>query len=180
MSDLERGPDRQEEGTGDQQEAEKGHPPAGFSSLSDGENRVRSQGAGRFRLLVATRCLSASILFTLLPRRRVFLGSLAIPITTWSYRTGAEPYSRSAQKSVFSEIERIVEATERKKRVPMPLLQGLRRVRERRGVSVRQLSAKSGVSADSISDFEELRRMASPRTTRRLAEALGVREEDLR
>ncbi len=62
----------------------------------------------------------------------------------------------------------------------MPLLQSLRRVREGRGVSVRQLSAKSGVSADSISDFEELRRQASARTTRRLAEALGVREEDLR
>jgi transcriptional regulator with XRE-family HTH domain len=62
----------------------------------------------------------------------------------------------------------------------MPLLQSLRRVREERGVSVRQLSAKSGVSADSISDFEELRQMASPRTTRRLAKALEVREEDLR
>ncbi len=64
--------------------------------------------------------------------------------------------------------------------VPVPLLQGLRRVRERLGVSVRELSAKSGVSADSISNFEELRRMASLRTARRLAEALGVREEDLR
>jgi transcriptional regulator with XRE-family HTH domain len=62
----------------------------------------------------------------------------------------------------------------------MPLLQSLRRVREGRGVSVQQLSAKSGVSSDSISDFEELRQMASPRTMRRLAEALGVREEDLR
>ena len=62
----------------------------------------------------------------------------------------------------------------------MPLLQSLRRVREGRGMSVRQLSARSGVSADSISDFEELRQMASPRTTRRLAEVLGVREEDLR
>ena len=62
----------------------------------------------------------------------------------------------------------------------MPLLQSLRRVREGRGMSVRQLSAKSGVSTDSISDFEELRQMASPRTTRRLAEVLGVREEDLR
>lgn len=47
-------------------------------------------------------------------------------------------------------------------------------------MSVRHLSAKSGVSADSISDFEGLRRLASARTTRRLAEALGVREEDLR
>jgi transcriptional regulator with XRE-family HTH domain len=62
----------------------------------------------------------------------------------------------------------------------MPLLQSLRSVREGRRVSVRQLSAKSGVSADSIADFEELRQMASPRTVRRLAEALGVREEDLR
>ena len=61
----------------------------------------------------------------------------------------------------------------------MPLLQSLRRVREGRGMSVRQLSAKSGVSADSISDFEELRQMASARTTRRLAEVLGVREVDL-
>ena len=43
----------------------------------------------------------------------------------------------------------------------------------------RELSARSGVSADSISDFEELRRMASQRTARRLAGALGVRVEDL-
>jgi transcriptional regulator with XRE-family HTH domain len=62
----------------------------------------------------------------------------------------------------------------------MPLLQSLKRVRQERQMTLRQLSAKSGVSADSISDFEELRQMASPRTARRLAEALGVREEDLR
>lgn len=61
----------------------------------------------------------------------------------------------------------------------MPLLQRLKRVREERGMATRELSARSGVSADSISDFEELRRMASPRTARRLAEALGVRVEDL-
>ena len=47
-------------------------------------------------------------------------------------------------------------------------------------MSVRQLSAKSAISADSISEFEELRRMASVRTTRRLAEALGVDEQELR
>ncbi len=46
-------------------------------------------------------------------------------------------------------------------------------------MDTRELSARSGVSADSISDFEELRRMASPRTARRLADALGVRIEDL-
>ena len=62
----------------------------------------------------------------------------------------------------------------------MPLLQSLKRVRWQRRMTLRQLSAKSGVSADSISDFEALRLMASERTTRRLAEALGVREEDLR
>jgi transcriptional regulator with XRE-family HTH domain len=62
----------------------------------------------------------------------------------------------------------------------MPLLQSLKRVREERRMTLQQLSAKSGVSADSISNFEELRRMASPRTARKLAEALGVRDEDLR
>ena len=61
----------------------------------------------------------------------------------------------------------------------MPLLQSLKRVREERGMDVRQLSATSGVSADSIRDFEELRRMASARTARKLAEALGVSAEDL-
>ncbi len=62
----------------------------------------------------------------------------------------------------------------------MPLLQSLKRVREERRMTLQQLSAKSGVSADSISNFEELRQMASPRTTRKLAEALGVRNEDLK
>jgi transcriptional regulator with XRE-family HTH domain len=62
----------------------------------------------------------------------------------------------------------------------MPLLQSLKRVREERRMTLQELSAKSGVSADSISNFEELRRMASPRTAHKLAEALGVREEDLK
>ncbi len=61
----------------------------------------------------------------------------------------------------------------------MPLLQSLKQVRNERQMTLQQLSARSGVSADSISNFEELRRMASPRTTRRLAEALGVRVQDL-
>ncbi len=61
----------------------------------------------------------------------------------------------------------------------MPLLQRLKRVREERGMDPHELSARSGVSAGSISDFEQLRRMASPRTARRLAEAVGVRVEDL-
>ena len=61
----------------------------------------------------------------------------------------------------------------------MPLLQRLKRVREERGMDPRELSAKSGVSADSILDFEELRCMASLRTARRLAGVLGVRAKDL-
>lgn len=62
----------------------------------------------------------------------------------------------------------------------MPLLQSLKRVREERRMTFQELSARSGVSADSISNFEEQRRMASPRTAHKLAEALGVREEDLK
>jgi transcriptional regulator with XRE-family HTH domain len=61
----------------------------------------------------------------------------------------------------------------------MPLLQRLKRVREERGMDPRELSAKSGVPADSILDFEELRCMASLRTARRLAGVLGVRAKDL-
>ncbi len=61
----------------------------------------------------------------------------------------------------------------------MPLLQSLKRVREERRMTLRQLSARSGVSMDSISEYEELRLMASPRTARKLAEALGVRIENL-
>jgi transcriptional regulator with XRE-family HTH domain len=62
----------------------------------------------------------------------------------------------------------------------MPLLQNLKRVREEHRMTVQQLSARSAVSADSILDYEELRLMASPRTARKLAEALGVRIEDLK
>ena len=61
----------------------------------------------------------------------------------------------------------------------MPLLQNLKRVREERGMTVRRLSARSGVSVDSISDFEELRRMAATRTVRKLAEALDVEPSEL-
>ena len=61
----------------------------------------------------------------------------------------------------------------------MPLLQSLKRIRKNYGMSVQQASARSGVSADSIRDFEELRRMSSTRTARKLAEALEVRAEEL-
>ncbi len=62
----------------------------------------------------------------------------------------------------------------------MPLLQNLKRVREERQMTVQRLSARSGISADSITNYEELRLMASSRTARKLAEALGVHIEDLK
>jgi transcriptional regulator with XRE-family HTH domain len=61
----------------------------------------------------------------------------------------------------------------------MPLLQSLKRIREMRRITIRELSARSGVSATTISHAENLRRMARPQTARRLAEALWVRAEDL-
>ena len=61
----------------------------------------------------------------------------------------------------------------------MPLLQSLKRIRRERLMTIRELSARSGVSATTISHAENLRRMARPRTVRRLAEALWVRAEDL-
>ena len=61
----------------------------------------------------------------------------------------------------------------------MPLSQNLKRIREARRMTVRELSALSGVSGTTISYAENLRRMASPRTARKLAEALWVRAEDL-
>ncbi len=61
----------------------------------------------------------------------------------------------------------------------MPLLQNLKRVREEHQMTLQELSARSGISADSISEYEELRQMASTRTASKLAEALGVRLQDL-
>ncbi len=61
----------------------------------------------------------------------------------------------------------------------MPLLQNLKRVRQERETTVRQLSARSGVAATTISKLENLHRMARPQTVSKLAHALGVRAEDL-
>lgn len=61
----------------------------------------------------------------------------------------------------------------------MPLLQGLKQMRKEHGMSVRQLSARSGVSATTISRLENLHRMARPQTVGKLAQALEVRAEDL-
>ena len=55
----------------------------------------------------------------------------------------------------------------------------LRELRERRALSLRGLSALSGVNYNSIWRIEAGRTGAQPRTVRRLAAALGVEPEEL-
>jgi transcriptional regulator with XRE-family HTH domain len=55
----------------------------------------------------------------------------------------------------------------------------LRRLRERRALSLRELSSLSGVNYNSIWRIEAGRTGAKPRTVRRLAEALGVEPHEL-
>ena len=66
--------------------------------------------------------------------------------------------------------------TPRGKGIPMP---GLRQTRYRRGLSIRDLSEKSGVKNTTISELENERRGAQARTLRSLAKALGVEPEEL-
>jgi transcriptional regulator with XRE-family HTH domain len=58
-------------------------------------------------------------------------------------------------------------------------LNSLRYIREERGLSQAHLVELSGISRDSISAFETLKREPSPNTARRLADALGVEIADL-
>ncbi len=55
----------------------------------------------------------------------------------------------------------------------------LRRLRKEAALSIRELSERSGVSADTIVKLEHGRRAAQPRTLRRLSEALGVEPKEL-
>lgn len=55
----------------------------------------------------------------------------------------------------------------------------LRELRERRALSLRELSELSGVSYNAIWRIEVGRTGAQPRTVRRLAEALGVEPAQL-
>ena len=55
----------------------------------------------------------------------------------------------------------------------------LRRIRQERALSLRELGEKSGVSFDSIHKLETGRRDAQPRTVRKLAEALGLEPSEL-
>lgn len=56
---------------------------------------------------------------------------------------------------------------------------GLRRIREARALSQRDLSAKSGVGAATISRLESGLRRAYPVTVRKLAKALSVEPAQL-
>ncbi len=58
-------------------------------------------------------------------------------------------------------------------------MERLRELRERRALSLRELSALSGVNYNSIWRIEAGRTGAQPRTVRRLAAALSVEPEEL-
>jgi transcriptional regulator with XRE-family HTH domain len=59
------------------------------------------------------------------------------------------------------------------------MAQSLRNLRESKGLSQDDLVKLSGVAKGTIVDFELGRRRPRPSTRRRLAEALGVKPEDI-
>jgi transcriptional regulator with XRE-family HTH domain len=60
------------------------------------------------------------------------------------------------------------------------LLPGLRRIREERDLSIRELAREAGVAPDTVWRLENLQRAAEPKTRRNLAKALDVKIRDLR
>ena len=63
------------------------------------------------------------------------------------------------------------EASSGNRSTPLP---GLRAVRQKMGLTQRELAALAGTGSGTISDLETVRRGAYPRTTRKLASALKV------
>ncbi len=61
----------------------------------------------------------------------------------------------------------------------VPLL-GLRRVRAKRGLSLKELAEEAGLAKDTVWRLETLQRAAEPKSRRRLARALGTTILDLR
>jgi transcriptional regulator with XRE-family HTH domain len=57
--------------------------------------------------------------------------------------------------------------------------EALRRLRRNRALSLRELGERSGVAFDAINKLEVGKRLAQPRTIRKLAEALGVEPREL-
>ncbi len=60
------------------------------------------------------------------------------------------------------------------------LLPGLRRLRNERDLSMRELAEKAGVAPDTVWQLENLRRGAEPKTRRKLAYALKTTVKELR
>ena len=73
----------------------------------------------------------------------------------------------------------MVVAEKKKGRSKGIMLPNLKKWRERRGLSQRELEEKSGVGHDRISLLETGKSGAQGRTVRKLANALGVETEDL-
>ena len=61
----------------------------------------------------------------------------------------------------------------------MPYLRGLKRARERRLMTMRELAARSGVGTSTIVHLESEQQEARMSTARRLAEALNVTPDEL-
>ena len=61
----------------------------------------------------------------------------------------------------------------------MPYLPGLKRARERRLMTMRELAARAGVSTTTIVHLESQEQEARMSTARKLAEALRVEPEEL-
>ena len=59
------------------------------------------------------------------------------------------------------------------------LLPGLARVRQERGLSIRELAREAGVAPDTVWRLEKLQRAAEPKTRRLLARALDTGIRDL-
>jgi transcriptional regulator with XRE-family HTH domain len=61
----------------------------------------------------------------------------------------------------------------------MPMLPGLRRARESRLLTQRELAAKAGIAQATVVRLENQQQPAQFRTVRKLAEALGVEPREL-
>lgn len=59
-------------------------------------------------------------------------------------------------------------------------LPGLKRLRDKRGYSIRELAKKSGLTPDTVWRLERLQRGAEAQTRRKLAKALEVPLKELR
>ena len=88
-------------------------------------------------------------------------------------------WENQEEKAYMVEEAYMVVAEKKKGRSKGIMLPNLKKWRERRGLSQRELEEKSGVGHDRISLLETGKSGAQGRTVRKLANALGVETEDL-